>query len=243
MIQQKLVLSVVILIGLSKGWLVQRVSSFQSTTSASSKFLLRSRISTLKYRTIMVGDYERHSFLSFPSPLVDHNDCDECDATYYEDITRITISSSIQQEAHRTTTNNNNRNRHSSSDWLYNFRTITNSSILKEIRRPVITLTAWGMFVSSIHTFLKLANRHQLASYMTMPSSVHNFVVSSLGLLLVFRTNSAYQRFLVSCFFILLCVLVEANPSSNHPNHPLYTYRKDVLYGKIYIQWHETYHG
>jgi predicted membrane chloride channel (bestrophin family) len=36
-----------------------------------------------------------------------------------------------------------------------------------------------------------------VASLLSIPSSAHGFVVSSLGLLLVFRTNSAYQRFLV----------------------------------------------
>ena len=202
MMKQKLLLSIGFLIGLSNGWMIWRVSSFQSTTTASSKFLLRSRICTLKYKTIIVGDHERHSFLSFPSPLLDQNDDKDHGDTYYEDITRKTISSHPSSPS--STTAKTNRDRHSSSDWLYNFRTITNSSILKEIRRPVITLTVWGMFVSAIHMILKLNHHHQLASCMTIPSSVHNFVVSSLGLLLVFRTNSAYQRFLVSCCFNFL---------------------------------------
>ena len=83
-------------------------------------------------------------------------------------------------------------NRHSSKDWLHNFRTIRNSTVLREIRNPVISSSVWAAAVAVVHKLLPTA----AASKMCIPIFGHSLVVSMLGLLLVFRTNSAYQRFL-----------------------------------------------
>lgn len=88
-------------------------------------------------------------------------------------------------------------NRHSASDWLYNLKTLPNSSVLKETRNPVLSLTVWATGVSLVHKLLLACGKSQVALSMCVPHVAHSFVVSSLGLLLVFRTNSAYQRFQV----------------------------------------------
>jgi Bestrophin, RFP-TM, chloride channel len=89
-------------------------------------------------------------------------------------------------------------NRHSSADWLHNLKTLHTSSVLREVRNPVMTLTAWATLISVVrHTLLARGNI-QVAASMAVPMVAHSLLVSSLGLLLVFRTNSSYQRFLVS---------------------------------------------
>ena len=89
-------------------------------------------------------------------------------------------------------------NRHSSSDWLHNLKTLPNSSVLREVRNPVITLTAWSTMISVVYQVLLAKGKIQMAANMAVPMVAHSLLVSSLGLLLVFRTNSSYQRFLVS---------------------------------------------
>ena len=93
---------------------------------------------------------------------------------------------SIDQDSHR----------HSASDWVHNLKTWRNSSVLREIQNPVIVLSAWATAVSLVQKTL-LATNTKWATNMCVPHSAHTFLVSSLGLLLVFRTNSAYQRFMV----------------------------------------------
>jgi hypothetical protein len=88
-------------------------------------------------------------------------------------------------------------NRHSANDWLYNLQTIPKSSVLREIKHPVLTLTGWATLVGVLHKMLLWSGRSNFASNLCIPPAAHGFLVSSLGLLLVFRTNSAYQRFLV----------------------------------------------
>ena len=92
-------------------------------------------------------------------------------------------------------------NRHAAGDWLHNIASLPNSSVLREIRNPVLSITAWSTAVSIIHKLLSTSTQSsalKIASDMCIGSQVHSFMVSSLGLLLVFRTNSAYQRFMVS---------------------------------------------
>jgi Bestrophin, RFP-TM, chloride channel len=88
-------------------------------------------------------------------------------------------------------------NRHSSADWLYNLMTIPSSTVLRETKGPVLALAGWATFVSVLHQTFVVMGKRYAASVLSIPSSAHGFVVSSLGLLLVFRTNSAYQRFQV----------------------------------------------
>ena len=91
--------------------------------------------------------------------------------------------------------------RHSAKDWLYNVRSLPQSSVLQDIRNPVVTIAAWSTVVSVIHKVMASSSSkvlQRMADNMCIGSTPHSFLVSSLGLLLVFRTNSAYQRFSVS---------------------------------------------
>lgn len=89
-------------------------------------------------------------------------------------------------------------NRHSASDWLYNVRSLPESKVLREIRNPVLSVFVWSLCVSTIHALCARASwplLRRIAQHMCIPGTAHSFLVSALGLLLVFRTNSAYQRF------------------------------------------------
>lgn len=109
-----------------------------------------------------------------------------------------TSSSTSRTNIGSTKTNPIN-NRHSSGDWLYNLWTIPRSSVLREIKNPILTMAGWATSISILHKAFLSSSRHvHWASRLCIPYSAHSFLVSSLGLLLVFRTNSAYQRFLVS---------------------------------------------
>ena len=107
----------------------------------------------------------------------------------------------LQSQETTTTTTTRTRvclnNRHSASDWLHNLQTLPKSSVLKEIRNPVLAVAGWSTILSMIYTILNRCGRGLWAQGLCVPHSAHSFFVSSLGLLLVFRTNSAYQRFLV----------------------------------------------
>jgi hypothetical protein len=92
-------------------------------------------------------------------------------------------------------------NRHSASDWLHNMRSMPNSKVLRDIRNPVLSVAGWSFVVSLAQRLLASSSSDALlniARSMCIPGTAHGLVVSSLGLLLVFRTNSAYQRFNVS---------------------------------------------
>ncbi len=96
-------------------------------------------------------------------------------------------------------------NRHSAKDWLHNIVTIQKSTVLREIRSPVLTITAWSAFVAIAHKVMMSSTSklcRTVAANMCVPAQAHSLLVSSLGLLLVFRTNSAYQRFVVSNKFL-----------------------------------------
>jgi len=98
-------------------------------------------------------------------------------------------------------------NRHSASDWLYNVRSIPQSSVLREVRSPVLTVAAWSLAVSVIQKMLSCSTApglQSLARKMCITGAAHSFLVSALSLLLVFRTNSSYQKFNVSWSFLLL---------------------------------------
>ena len=92
----------------------------------------------------------------------------------------------------------NGINRQSSKDWLHNIASIPRSTVLQEILSPVLTITAWSTLISVVHRTFQLSqiqSMNKIAMNMCISTSMHSFLVSSLGLLLVFRTNSAYQRF------------------------------------------------
>ena len=92
-------------------------------------------------------------------------------------------------------------NRHSAADWLYNVRSFSQSKVLREIRNPVLSVTGWSLAVSVVHHLCRGSSSaflNTVAAHMSIPGTAHSYLVSALGLLLVFRTNSAYQRFNVS---------------------------------------------
>lgn len=55
-------------------------------------------------------------------------------------------------------------------------------------------MTSWATFLAMLHRKLLVTNP-EAAALMCIPTTAHSLMVSALGLLLVFRTNSAYQRF------------------------------------------------
>ena len=88
-----------------------------------------------------------------------------------------------------------NDQRYSASDWYHNIKTMPNSSILREIKNPILAVTIWSTLVSVVHHIFSIKGWTSIAQSMCMSSKPHSLLVSALGLLLVFRTNSAYQRF------------------------------------------------
>ena len=88
-----------------------------------------------------------------------------------------------------------NDKRYSAADWAHNMHSLPNSTILHEIRSPVGWITAWSTFVSVAHKLCQWTGMQNLAQKMCLGPTPHSLIASSIGLLLVFRTNSAYQRF------------------------------------------------
>ena len=84
-----------------------------------------------------------------------------------------------------------NDQRYSASDWLANVKSLPRSTILRAIQGPVISVMAWTLAVSLVHGFFKKLGPRGWAEAMCISSKPHSFLVSALGLLLVFRTNSA----------------------------------------------------
>lgn len=73
---------------------------------------------------------------------------------------------------------------------------LPNSAILRDIGPPVCFMTGWATVISFVYKHL-LRTNPIAAQRMCLPTTPHSLMVSALGLLLVFRTNSAYQRFAV----------------------------------------------
>ena len=76
--------------------------------------------------------------------------------------------------------------RYSSNDWLLNFILIPKSFILKRISFHMMSNIIGCILVILLHE--KYPN-------LSIPMTGHSLVASSLGLLLSYRTNSAYSRF------------------------------------------------
>jgi len=85
--------------------------------------------------------------------------------------------------------------RYAASDWLHNTANLPKSAILREIRGPVACMTAWAGVITVFRGWLVRTSRLGMAESMCFPAGPHGMMLSTLGLLLVFRTNSAYQRF------------------------------------------------
>lgn len=105
----------------------------------------------------------------------------------------------------------NYNHRHSASDWLHNVHSLPKSTVLRDIQNPVITVALWGTAVAMVHKLMASCGDRivqKVARDMCIGSTPHSFLVSSLGLLLVFRTNSAYQRFAVRSVVVLSFSLI-----------------------------------
>mmetsp|Transcript_19919 Transcript_19919/g.37500 ORF Transcript_19919/g.37500 Transcript_19919/m.37500 type:complete len:474 (-) Transcript_19919:168-1589(-) len=88
-----------------------------------------------------------------------------------------------------------NDKRYGASDWFHNIRSLPNSTILSDVKNPVGWITAWSTLVSLVYKICNMRGLGHVANKMCLSSTPHSLISSSIGLLLVFRTNSAYQRF------------------------------------------------
>jgi predicted membrane chloride channel (bestrophin family) len=93
--------------------------------------------------------------------------------------------------------------RYSSRDWFHTIITFPNSGVLRDTKSPVLFITGWATLLSLVYEALRSAascGSATAAAWMKflpvpLPLAPHSLMMSVLGLLLVFRTNSAYQRF------------------------------------------------
>lgn len=77
--------------------------------------------------------------------------------------------------------------RYSANDWVECLTSLPTSRILKRTKWAILSNTIWT-------TFLVLLFKYKSITF-AFPSIVHSIVGSALSLLLVFRTNSSYDRF------------------------------------------------
>jgi hypothetical protein len=139
-----------------------------------------------------------------------------------------------------------NDQRYSASDWYHNMKTLPSSSILKEIKGPIWTIALWSGFWSFLHKALNMSGMKGAAQAMCMSSKPHSFLVSALGLLLVFRTNSAYQRFAVrklTCDHIVFCSCCYILTWSHDVLCEYLDNRKDAKFGKRFSPSRATCHA
>ena len=71
------------------------------------------------------------------------------------------------------------------SDWAHTLFRVR-GSVAPRIVKPVISITGWALVVVLFNQWI-----HPVAA----PSTVHTLVGVAVGLLLIFRTNAAYERF------------------------------------------------
>lgn len=75
-----------------------------------------------------------------------------------------------------------------SDDWFDNIRNLPKSNLLSSIKSHLFFNTAWALLVSIIHGYSHAIDDMHIS---TIP---HSIMASALGLLLVFRSNSSYDR-------------------------------------------------
>ncbi|CAK9053194.1 unnamed protein product [Durusdinium trenchii] len=80
--------------------------------------------------------------------------------------------------------------RYTSVDWIANLRGLGTSNLLRRILGPVVCTTSVAVIV-----FLASALLMPQGKFLHASTTGHALLVSALGLLLVFRTNTAYSRF------------------------------------------------
>jgi len=73
-----------------------------------------------------------------------------------------------------------------SSLWIHSMRTLPRSSVLRGVRAPVIASIVWALAMAALNA----------VTHFNVPCSrPHTLLSWALALLLVFRTNSSYNRF------------------------------------------------
>jgi len=77
--------------------------------------------------------------------------------------------------------------RPTSADWLHSLRGLPRSKMLRQIQNPLLSITGFSFVVTFAHCVLGMPGWPSLSG--------HTLLGAALSLLLVFRTNSAYQRF------------------------------------------------
>jgi predicted membrane chloride channel (bestrophin family) len=82
--------------------------------------------------------------------------------------------------------------RYTSSDWFHCIQSLPQSKILQRTKWNILCTTTWAAAVVLV---FKLAFSPTTNKFVKLPTSVHSVLGSALGLLLVFRTNTAYDRF------------------------------------------------
>ena len=93
----------------------------------------------------------------------------------------------------------------SANDWRHNMHNLPSSTILRDVRSPVAWVFVWATLWSVFHRVMTAAATPAaprwvrlaagLAGHLSLPTTQHTMMVSAMSFLLVFRTNSAYQRF------------------------------------------------
>ena len=86
--------------------------------------------------------------------------------------------------------------RYAASAWFQILRSLPRSSVLKQTRGPVLASVAWSLVCSWLMR-LRIPGGFWLLPRWSgaLPALPHGLTVSVVSLLLVFRTNSAYQKF------------------------------------------------
>jgi predicted membrane chloride channel (bestrophin family) len=108
-------------------------------------------------------------------------------------------SSSVPRRNKNPQYYDNTDQRYQASDWWEIMKSLPTSSILQATKWPVLTIMAWSVLLSAVHcTFACIGYTGKLAQTLLcpIPSTIpHAATVTALGLLLVFRTTTAYQKF------------------------------------------------
>lgn len=183
------------------------LASTSSTAFAFSSPNIHSNLNSNQSRLRLRSTRLRDSFLDDESIIINANLGNLSSSFSSSSSTSLSSSASSSSSSSSSSFHNDHEdlidysrrrvnNRHSANDWLHNIASIPKSTVLKDIRNPLISIACWSAFVSILHKVLSdHTSWSHIAAKMSIGTQMHSLMISSLGLLLVFRTNSAYQRF------------------------------------------------
>jgi len=89
--------------------------------------------------------------------------------------------------------------RYASNDWVLCLSSLPTSRILKQVKFFIIFTTFWSTFLVILKQKFSL-----MLPISTIP---HSLASTALGLLLVFRTNASYDRYLIYSILIDLIII------------------------------------